>query len=348
MAAPNEHGRLGELDALRGIAASIVLLFHFTWRSPAVLPAAHPIAYGLSWGHYGVQLFFAISGFVILMTLERTRRSADFVVSRFARLFPAYWTAVVFTSLSEVLLGYPELVQPFPVVAANLTMLQGFLYLPSVDGAYWSLTVELAFYFCMWALWRARLLGRIEVILLGWIALTLLWWLVPALPSRVGMVLAIGFIPFFAIGMAAYRVWIGARRWREQLPVLALGAAAVAITEDAVAALVYLAATAIFVALVAGRLRFLANPVLLWLGALSYPLYLVHQNFGYAVIATLERAGLPPWLALPCAIAATLIAAQLIRDLVEQPALRAIRGWWKRRSAVRPLAAPAIEPLPPQ
>lgn len=339
MAAKLQQGRLGELDALRGIAAMLVLLFHYTAHSEAVLPAARHIAYGLSWGHYGVQLFFAISGFVILMTLERTASSADFFVSRFARLFPAYWAAVLFTSTSVVLLGAEVLAQPGPIILTDLSMLQGFLYLPSVDGVYWSLTVELAFYFCMWGLWRARLLGRIEAILLGWIGLTVLWWLVPALPSRVGMVLVVRYIPFFAIGMAAYRVRTGARRWAEQLPVLALGLVAVALVETPESAAVYASVVAIFALLVGGRLGWLANPLLLWLGALSYTVYLIHQNFGYALIAALERAGFAPWAALICTIAATLLVAQLIQTLIEQPALRGIRTWWKQRGTRTPLPA---------
>ena len=143
-------------------------------------------------------------------------------------------------------------------------MLQGFLYLPSVDGAYWSLTVELAFYFCMWGLWRARLLGRIEAVLLGWIGLTLLWWLFPALPSRIGMLLVVRYIPFFAIGMAAFRVRTGARRWSEQLPVFALGLAAVALVENPEAACVYALVIAVFVALVGGKLGWRARRCFGW------------------------------------------------------------------------------------
>jgi len=333
-------GRLGELDALRGIAASIVLLFHYTTHSEAVLPDVHPIAYGVSWGGYGVHLFFAISGFVILMTLERTRHTMDFIVSRFARLFPAYWTAIIFTTIAVGLLGAGELAQPLSVVLVNLSMLQSWFYLPSVDGAYWSLAIELSFYFCMWGLWRLDLLKRIETVMLGWLALDLLWWLVPALPSRLALLLAVPYVPYFAIGMAAYRVRIGARRWRQQVPVVGLGLIIVALPGKAEVVAVYVMICAIFTALTAGRLRWLANPLLLWLGALSYPLYLIHQNFGYALIAARERQGFPPVAALAGAIAAALAVAQLVRELIEQPALKAIRNWWKARSITVP--SPAV------
>ena len=157
MGDPKTQDRLPELDALRGIAALIVVLFHYTWRAHNKLSDLQTIPYGLAWGHYGVELFFAISGFVIFMTLERTRQTADFIVSRFSRLFPAFWAGILVTTSAVTLLGAGSLAQPANVILANFTMLQGFLYLPSVDGVYCSLTVELGFYACMLALWRGGL-----------------------------------------------------------------------------------------------------------------------------------------------------------------------------------------------
>ena len=89
--------RLVEIDALRGVAALAVVLFHYTTRftelfKPGTLPTI-----SFPGGHYGVNLFFIISGFVIFMTLEKTARPLDFVVSRFSRLFPAYWAAIFLT-----------------------------------------------------------------------------------------------------------------------------------------------------------------------------------------------------------------------------------------------------------
>jgi peptidoglycan/LPS O-acetylase OafA/YrhL len=333
MTGQSSQGRLAELDALRGIAASIVVLFHYTWQGVNVLPEVTLIPWGLSWGHYGVELFFAISGFVIFMTLERTRTAADFFVSRFARLFPAYWFAIGLTSLGLVVLGAQSLSQPPEIALVNLSMMQSFLYLPSVDGVYWSLSVELAFYACMLALWRLNLLARIEMVLLGWIALKLLWWGLPELPSRVGAVLAVRYIPWFAIGMTAYRVRTGARSLSEQMPVLLAGLATVAITGPLMDSAVFVAIFAIFAALVAGRLTFLDNRLLLWLGALSYSLYLIHQNLGYAMILALENVGLSPSAALLCAIAASLGVAHAMQTLIEQPTLKAIRNWWKTRKA---------------
>ena len=230
--------RLAELDALRGIAALAVVLFHYTVKAPEILPRVVTVDYGFPIGNYGVQLFFAISGFVIFMTLERTKNTADFAFARFTRLFPAYWAAILVTTLAVHLLGASELAQPGEVIATNFTMLQGFIYVPAVDGVYWSLTVELAFYLCMWALWRARALDKIEPILCAWITLRFAWLMFPALPSLGSKLLLVDHIAFFAIGIAAYRVRMGARRWRDQLPVLLSGLIAVAMLDGDASALV--------------------------------------------------------------------------------------------------------------
>lgn len=335
MTRPGTRQRLGEVDALRGIAAVLVVLFHYTVQAPRILDRIEAVPLNLSWGAYGVQMFFAISGFVIFMTLERTRSSADFAVARFARLYPAYWAGICLTTILVHALGVGSLGQSSSVIAINLTMLQGFLYVPAVDGAYWSLTVELAFYVCMWALWRARLLDRIETILTGWIALRLLWWAVPAMSSLLGNLLLVKYIAFFAIGIAAFRVWKGERTWRHQAAPLLAGLAVTAFVDGAAMATVYVATLGLFFALVSGWLAFLDRPFLLWLGALSYPLYLVHQNIGYGVISTSEAMGAPPWLATGMAIVIALGIAQIVRECVEQPALKTIRSLWKARREVQ-------------
>ena len=333
--------RFGELDALRGLAALVVVLFHYTWRAPQVLPAVQAIPWGLEWGRFGVHLFFSISGFVIFMTLERTRSAADFAVSRFARLFPAYWCGVLLTALGVLLLGAPELGQPPSVVLANLTMLQGFDYIAPVDGVYWSLTVELAFYICMLALWKARQLHRIEAVLLGWLALMIAWELFPALPSRLGLLLNVRYIAWFIPGILAYRIWTNQRRALQQLPIWLAGLGAILLGNQHVIWPVYLVVSAIYAALIAGRLGWLRHPVLIWLGAISYPLYLVHQHLGYAMIAKLEALGAAPWLALAATLMAALATAEAIHRWVEEPSLAAIRGWWKARGPASLTPEPA-------
>ncbi len=90
--------RLLALDSLRGIAALSVMVLHYLNDSRG--------AYGLDnayWqfgqGNFGVQLFFMISGFVILQTLDRRSRVLDFAVARFIRLYPTFWSPLLLRML---------------------------------------------------------------------------------------------------------------------------------------------------------------------------------------------------------------------------------------------------------
>ncbi|QEC73956.1 acyltransferase [Arachidicoccus ginsenosidivorans] len=62
----NPKKRLIELDALRGLAASMVVIFHYTFQFDKVFQSDLMKSIEFDVGKYGVQLFFIISGFVIL------------------------------------------------------------------------------------------------------------------------------------------------------------------------------------------------------------------------------------------------------------------------------------------
>src|SRR5438094_6534358 len=158
----NGGKRLAEVDALRGVAALSVVLFHYTTRFAELYQPTPAAAVSFQGGQYGVNLFFIISGFVIFMTLERTRRTSDFVVSRFSRLFPAYWVAIAMTFAITHWLGLPGQLVDAGSAAANMLMLHGLLLrVPHVDGVYWTLEVELLFYCGMLILYRLNRLDRI-------------------------------------------------------------------------------------------------------------------------------------------------------------------------------------------
>ena len=91
--------RINELDALRGIAAIAVVLFHYTYRLEEVFNL-NIFQYRFAIGHYGVELFFAISGFVIFMTTAKIKSVKVFFWKRFLRLYPTFLICMIFFSLS--------------------------------------------------------------------------------------------------------------------------------------------------------------------------------------------------------------------------------------------------------
>jgi peptidoglycan/LPS O-acetylase OafA/YrhL len=329
------------LDALRGIGALCVLTFHYSTRFHELFPQASHVPFSFPGGNYRVLLFFAISGFAIFFTLDRIRTVADFVVNRFARLYPAYLVAMLLTlSIEYVAHATQLLIGPVDILA-NFTMLQGFAFIPEVDGAYWTLTVEIAFYFCMVAMWKFVGIRRLEPILALWLAVRWLYWLWPDMPERIVMLLVLRYTPFFMIGMLAYRVWSGQRTLRQQIPYAALALLSIATIETWDVTIVGCVLVAVFVALIHGQLRFLSLRPLVWLGGISYSFYLIHQHVGFVVMLEFAKAGYSPWIGFAAAFLLALTLGTVINRIVERPAGEAIIAWWKRRREAPPLGSEA-------
>ena len=116
--------RIVGLDVLRGGAAVAVMLHHHGQYYDVLYPGRTPLSFDLGPGHFGVELFFIISGFVILMTAERAARPIDFAWARFSRLYPAYWTALVVTFAVVNVFALPGRRASLARAVANLTMFQ--------------------------------------------------------------------------------------------------------------------------------------------------------------------------------------------------------------------------------
>jgi peptidoglycan/LPS O-acetylase OafA/YrhL len=330
--------RLRELDALRGIATVLVLLFHYTVRYQQLFGDTPP-ALRFTHGGLGVQLFFGISGFVILMTLERCQTAGEFVLARFSRLYPTYWAAALFTFAVLSLFPLPGRTVTWPQLLINLSMLQEFVHVPSVDGAYWSLAVELAFYAMALAAFMTGELRHGHTLLVGWVSLAIAAGIISKsygrpLPTLATELLLLPYAPFFAIGAAAYIDFFRHRLSRATLVVFAAAPLAAALNGGPIEALTALAMDVLFALLVHRRAGFLDTRLLVSLGTISYPLYLVHQNLGYVVLRALRASGCGYTLAVSAAAVLSLAAASTLTFGVERPAMRALRSWRRRRAAL--------------
>jgi peptidoglycan/LPS O-acetylase OafA/YrhL len=334
----SRHARLEEVDALRGLAALSVMFFHYLDRHEDVIGHATEPLIWFPWGFHGVQLFFVISGFVIFMTLERTRSAMDFIVSRFARLYPAYWAAMYFTLAAILLSGVPHHEpKSLTQVLLNLTMWQSLFGVPHVEGAYWTLYVELWFYVSMLALFVTGRLRQIELWLLVALVGTWVWWLGILLYGEFGWSFrlsrtfnrVIPQIPFFVTGICIYRLYREKRA--SALLLMLLAVFTVAIQLGWFDAVVCALAVGAFLLILTGRAGFLRSAPLVWFGTISYSLYLLHNYAGRSLMAVVQASG---WSANASILLVTPLvigAAALLTYTIERPAQRAIRSWWSRR-----------------
>lgn len=155
------------LDSLRGIAALAVVLQHI---GENLFQDVRLFTYQyLQLGQFRVTVFFLCSGFVIPLSLERTKNLKAFWISRIFRLYPLYWLCLaVIISLFSIGAYIPseKFISELPLSAiANLTMLQAFLGYDHASGVFWSLGYEMIFYFAVTALFIAKRIKQTELAL---------------------------------------------------------------------------------------------------------------------------------------------------------------------------------------
>jgi peptidoglycan/LPS O-acetylase OafA/YrhL len=354
--------RLPALDFLRFVAASMVVLFHYGYRGAVdgtYTSVAFPELAGIAkYGSFGVNLFFVISGFVILLTVDAGGgRPAHFVASRISRLFPAFWVAATLTFVLCVIAAAPFAVGLSDYLL-NLGMLPTWFGAAYVDGSYWTLEVELHFYLVivLYLLVLRRYL-RIEWLLVAWLLVVL-----PLIPGHLGptrfrLLLMADAAPYFAAGCAFYRVW--RHGWTGlRIAIIAASwvmACAMAARDAFDASATYATDFSPLVAAAVASLGFVAFAALClrpaWfrlggakatlLGALTYPLYLVHEYIGYLVLNAVGPAW-GRWIALAVTIAVVVVLAIAINVLVERRFNGRFRRWLEPRLAALDRAATAV------
>lgn len=353
--------RLSELDALRGIAALAVVLFHYTtWYERLFGHSNGEVFRGYNPGFLGVSLFFIISGFVIFMTLVRAKNLSDFVLSRFSRLFPVYWAAVVITLLAIIffpIVQQAEWILPLrpaslAVIATNFTMLGGFVFFPFVDPSYWSLGFELTFYFFMALLLKKQLLHRIDQYCIGLLAffsvLIVITSIFPntQLPNNfIPHLFTIPYAHLFIAGIMYYKIQQGEAK-KVNYCILAYCIAlqwALTFVHDGIdiyrfsptSAAIVTSFHIAFLLFVTGRLKFIAIKPLTFLGTISYSLYLVHQILGYIIMQKLYLWIDNQYLVVASAIVIVSAIAAVLTYTVEKPAQKKIRSWYLKRQKAK-------------
>ena len=336
--------RLSGLDALRGVAAVMVMMFHYTTRYDEKFGHRTATAFSVPWGHLGVNLFFMISGFVIFMTLERTTRPTDFLISRFSRLFPAYWVAVAMTF--STLAVFPELGKEVSLMQAieNALMFQGLLGIANIDSVYWTLEVELLFYWAMFFLWLAGGFARPARWIAAWLALCIGFGLARRagheLPYLISHMLILPYFAYFALGILLYSHFrTRAFRWSIEGALGAMAFAAIILIDSPERVLWACGFVAVFFLFTTGAG---SSRLVVWVskvGAISYPLYLLHENMGWTLIWHLEAHGMGSNASIALTCVAAIALAVVMRVAVEKPAMLAIRGWRKRK----PSSVPSIQ-----
>lgn len=327
MSAPSN--RIPFLDALRGIAALGVVLYHYGER--------------IDWGNFGnmgVPMFFVLSGFVIALSVGHAPPVSAGYLGRFAlrralRLDPPYWlsmAAVIVIGLAAAhFLGQNVKPTTWPQVFTHLFYLQTFAGYEHLMVIYWTLCYEVQFYLVLIPLlWLGNRFNAVVPI----VAATALLSLADRHFEVTGIAFMGRFWFCFAAGAFTYWATTGVMRPGHLLTALALIGVMGAVTLDPYAVTTTVTAATLYAVITFGRADAGSSAPLQFLGRISYSLYLTHLIGGWLVL-TLALRYLPPWAALALGVAASIVTAWLFYVVVERPAVKLSRRVRLKANEVR-------------
>jgi peptidoglycan/LPS O-acetylase OafA/YrhL len=352
---------MGHIDSIRGVAALLVLFLH-TASSFISIPAVkahgtllHDFASDLSFGKTGVIAFFAISGFVICPSLkgQQYKGSRKFVIRRFFRLFPAFWTAICLTLLVNFV--WKGRAIDWSQVLGNIPMLYSAFRVEPLQGLFWTLEVELVFYFLCLILFLCGGLHKPAVLFTVGLILVAIFQCVidrPTLRTSILDIVGVHWVEmpeYLAIMFwgGLFRAWYDDRQGvcsirGYQIPIVVFVVALlfIILLRHLISLEIYAyygdfdwfkSAIPYFLGLglfVVGSLYVqVTNPFFVWLGAISYSIYLLHPVVFWGVIQ-LIRTEFLKWgdmhlgvYLLVCTVL-TILLSGLVYHLIEKPAIK--------------------------
>jgi peptidoglycan/LPS O-acetylase OafA/YrhL len=287
-----------EIEGLRGLALMLILCYHFFVRflelfAPDVMSPLAPL-FVVYWDRLGVTVFLLISGFFILP--ESFTNQKSYLFKRIFRLWPAYFMAICACFIITHIWAYPRTIG-WTAFLLNIPFINGFIGVPYVDGAHWYLTALLsgicvfsfigrlkpAYRYYAYGIWLAALL-----ICYGWDSPQ---YYLHCCKSGLYILLGKSAAPVLIMG--ACLADMCKKKQGPALLIFLIAAAVKFILQACVFAWVFILALAVGLVLAAlGRFFLFRSRVLIFLGTISYPVYLLHQNIGYDLMYhLLQRHG---------------------------------------------------------
>lgn len=342
--------RIEGLDLLRFVAAFSVLIYHYFFIGP--LQGVWPPAQRLDIAHigdFGVDVFFIISGFVIALSANG-RTFTQFAKSRFVRIFPAFLICSMITAATSIMLPGVDAKEIFYRWLASLTLHPQWFGQELLSGVYWTLSIEVKFYFWVAILLLLGLWRKLNVVIPVWLGIAFLnefslhnqWIHDYLLTQYIGHFIA-GillyqlkskvFTTFMPLGFVLSSVLIwksvsGIESWLG-------GSYGIRFSDIATFLIAPIAILLVFCMTGINKVK-LPSHVVSTLGAMSYTLYLLHADFGFFQRAMLERVFfvqspdlrniLSDSVVVTVATISSLLLAAIVAIYIEPPIKRMIRN----------------------
>lgn len=348
------------LDSIRGISALAVVIFHYhhfflqnsnsrPGPDSSTFPYSSFLEGVFNHGHAVVQLFWIISGFVFYhVYLNKNTTFKDFAINRFARLYPLHLITLILVAIIQVIsldyLGYWQIYgnndfMHFILQLGFSSNWVGFSHGLSFNGPIWSVSLEifiyLVFFFSLYFLKKFHFLATLSLIALCQV----LWLNIPPNHLINSKTFLCG-VYFFSGGLC----YIGITLLKEIksgfllcifAPIISL---VMAITFLKGEALIYVfGVTTIILVASVDLVHPVKSKVFLFLGDISYSLYLVHVPIQMAILLIIDlflgggRAIANSYITLPIYLAVSIFVAWLANTCFEKPVDRYLRNFLKSK-----------------
>jgi peptidoglycan/LPS O-acetylase OafA/YrhL len=324
---PVEKVHIKSLDFLRAFACLSVCWYHFVYFTPDFLPADSWLRMSGMYGFLGVQVFFIISGFILPWSMHQGGYTFSnyprFLAKRAVRIEPPYLITIVLTITVNYLATKSHLYRgaPFhvslPQVLLHLGYLNTFFHYPWLNQSFWTLAIEFQYYV---------LVG----FLFPWISNESRYkrWIIAALflssfliSKSHAFITAFG--PLFLSGFIAFQYKVEIIKRAEFLFMLAVAIATTAFFIDAKYAIVILLCVPSLLLIKT------ENKTILFLGSISYSLYLLHPIIGQKVVnlsMNFVHSTTVKFAVALLAVICSSVAAYVLYLLVERPSLKFSKG----------------------
>jgi len=353
--------RIESLTGIRAFAALWVVLLHF--RANLIVADTVEIDWLASRGFWGVDIFFVLSGFILTYTYQRSFSSPDFGRSQFthflfkrlARIYPLHlFSFLVFIALALVTSHYDvDLVNlersQLDTILPNLLLIHAWGVTDALSWNYpsWSISAEWFAYLTLLilgarTLWKRDIKDTKRVVMYSWLALCLWTALQGRMVEHFTTDAVWRIIPEFLAGCLLYRMasdGVG-RNWGSWGTII--GAGGILLLAQMNRNFEFLLLPLIGVLILSlyhgsrlGQVVF-ANRTVIFLGEVSYSIYLLHSLAAIAGDRLVDYLQLAPsvttgWVVLTGEVALSVLFGVIGYYLVEKPARRALVGWYERR-----------------
>lgn len=343
--------KIGSINLLRFIAAIAVVFYHYAYtfyhREMSYIDIPF-LRYISKYGYLGVDLFFIISGFVIALSAEN-RNIYGFIKSRIGRLYPLFWISAIITSLFLLFGGhliYSEL--SWYRFWTNMTMIPGLFTSPEtydlLDGSYWSLVIEIKFYALVGVLLLIKQFKNIEI----YASISMISIIIAKYFNLIANDSDLIWATYFIAGIIFYKIFKTQILSYNRIIILLLSfiySSIFSLQRDMGEAfkshtivLYILSFYIIFLLIAQHKINIKNNWFISLCGALTYPVYLLHQQIGKILFTYFHIQNIPLWISFISIFTFIVSLSYIIQSVFENPGRKILEkvidklvpGWFKR------------------